>query len=198
MKKIIFCLFCTLSFTLLTAQNYKFPIDQKGACIVTKTITNNNDAATNFAKVKNWINNQKFKNISVNQENTGISLNYTITKNTKNTYNPFAGVFSEDLIFSFEVMVEGNMVTYTFQNFQIQETYAGYGNNNKITPLEAMISKVQNAEKEVADAVASGDKKKAKKLRKENEDIIEDGNETLENAYSIFVILQNNLDTQLK
>ena len=179
------------------AQKYNFPIEN-GTVVITETLANNNDEVTNFQKVKTWINGQGFKNIAVNQEETNKRLSYLLTKNTKNSYNPFAGQFIEDLIINFTLYVEGNTVTYAFQNMQIQETYAGYGVNNKITPLVEMLNNVQAAEQAVADAIDSGDKKAAKKAKKENEDIIENGNETLEKASKEITQMQNALRSLLK
>lgn len=197
MKKTVFTMLAIMMACISYAQSYSFPKNADGVVEVTETLTTSNDEQTNFSKVKNWINSQGFSQMNVIQEQTNSSLAYSVTKNTKSTYNPFAGQFIENLIFNFSVTVNGNDVTYTMNNMQIQETYAGFGMNNKISTVDDMIKKYEDAKKAIADAQAAGNKKLAKSLKKENKDILEDIPETLENASGEISKMCQNLKTTL-
>lgn len=198
MKKMMLALVAMVLAVAANAQKYNLPLNEAGDIVFAETLQGSGDAAANFTKVKTWINTQGFKNIAVNQEETGKKLNYLLTKNTKTSYNPFAGQFIEDLIINFVAEFDGNNVKYSLQNIQLQEQYAGYGVNNKINPLASRLKEVQAAEKAIADAQAAGDKKAAKKLKKEHEDLIENGNETLEKASTEIQNLLTSLRSTLK
>lgn len=197
MKKILFSVVAMMMTCLSYAQSWNFPTDANGNVEFSDEYTTSGDASSNFAKVKNWINGLGCSNMSVVQENTNNNLTYTLTKNTKSSYNPFAGQFTENLIFSFSVTVDGNKVSVKYSNIQIQEIYAGYGVRNKITALGDMVKKYTELNKQINDATAAGDKKAAKKLKKENEDYLENTPETLENASEQMTKMRNSLKVTL-
>lgn len=197
MKKALLTMLAIMLACVAFAENYSFPKNADGVTEITETLTTSNDEQTNFAKVKNWINSQGFSQMNVIQEQTNSTLTYSVTKNTKSSYNVFAGQFIENLIFNITVTVSGNDVTYTMNNMQIQETYAGFGINNKITPLDEMIKKYEDVKNAIEEAQASGDKKRAKSLKKENEDILENIPETLEKASNEVIKMRQALKTSL-
>ena len=198
MKKVFFTLVAMVMVMTASAQKYNLPINEYGDCVFIDNYTNSSEASLNYMKVKTWVNNQGFKTMTLTRDEKDKAVAYTVTKNTKSSYNPFAGQFTEDLIINLTFEFEGNSVKCTFQNMQIQEFYAGYGTNNKLTSVPQMIQNLQAAEKAVADAEASGDKKAAKKVKKENKDLIENSTETLVKASTEIENMRNNLRTLLQ
>lgn len=184
MKKLFLTLALAVIAVVANAQKYNFPLNERGEVVITEKIQSNSGASTNFQKVKNWLNSQTLSNISVNSENPDKDLSYVLTKNTKSRYNPFAGQFTENLIFLFKAEVTDAEVIYTIANMQIQDIYMGYGANTKMKPLNQMVQQVQTIEKQIAEAEAAGDKKAVKALKKEHKDYLEDCNDSLEKAYS--------------
>lgn len=180
MKKFILSIALAVIAVIANAQRFNFPINDRGEVVITETIKSGAGASANFQKVKTWLNTQTFSNISVNSENVDKNLSYVLTKNTKSRYNPFAGQFTENLIFLLNVEVSDAEVVYTLTNMQVQEIYMGYGANTKMKPLSQIVQQVQTIEKQMADAQAAGDKKAMKALKKQYKDDLEDLSDTLE------------------
>lgn len=180
MKKLILSIALAVIAVIANAQRFNFPINDRGEVVITETIKSGAGASANFQKVKTWLNTQTFSNISVNSENVDKNLSYVLTKNTKSRYNPFAGQFTENLIFLLNVEVSDAEVVYTLTNMQVQEIYMGYGANTKMKPLSQIVQQVQTIEKQMADAQAAGDKKAMKALKKQYKDDLEDLGDTLE------------------
>ncbi|MBP5776999.1 MAG: hypothetical protein J6W56_05545 [Prevotella sp.] len=163
---------------------YDFPIDENGNCVVKKSIPTSKSEADAYMAAKSWLNSQGFTQMNANSDVPNKSFSYNLTMNTKSSYNPFAGQFVENLVFTISFSTAGGNANVKIENIQIQEIYGGFGVSNKINPITMKITELENAKKAVADAEAneSLSKKEKKKIKKDNEDIIEDNTETLEKA----------------
>ena len=166
------------------ASAYDFVPNEYGACTISDEVSTSKSVADAYNAAKGWLNSQGFAAMTVGADKPGEMFNYTVTLNTKNSYNPFAGQFVENLIFTITVNFEQGKVAFKLENIQIQEIYGGYGTSNKTTAIGQFVNNVNNAKKAVADAQASTTmtKKEKKKIAKENEDIIENGEETINKA----------------
>lgn len=163
---------------------YDFPVDANGNCVIKKEYPTSKSETDAYLAVKSWMNSQNFNQMNANSDIPNKSLSYNVTLNTKSSYNPFAGQFVENLIFTFSYSKEGGNAVIKIENIQIQEIYGGFGMSNKVNPITTKINELETAKKAVADAEAdlSLSKKEKKKIRKDNEDTIEDNEETLEKA----------------
>ena len=166
------------------ASAHIFVIDQYGACTIQEEVASSKNANDAYNAAKGWLNSQGFTQITPGADKAGQSFSATVTLNTKTEYNPFAGQFIENLMFTVTINCEKGKVTYKLENIQLQEIYGGYGVSNKINPIAQKVNEVAAAKKAVADAEASTtmSKKEKKKVKKDNEDIIENGDETLNKA----------------
>lgn len=163
---------------------YDFPVDANGNCVVKKEIPTSKSEADAYMAAKSWLNSQGFTQMNANNDITNKSFSYNLTLNTKNAYNPFAGQFIENLVFTMSFSTQGGVSIIKIENIQIQEIYGGYGTSNKINPITVKINELEAAKKALADADAneSLSKKDKKKIKKDNEGIVKDNTETLDKA----------------
>ncbi len=157
---------------------------ENGTCTVAGEVATSKAPADAYTAAKGWLNSQGFTQIVPTTDNAGKSFGATVTLNTKSSYNPFAGQFFENLVFTITVDCQKGKATYKCENIQIQEVYAGYGVKNTINPIATKINELDAAKKAVADAEndAAMSKKDKKKILKENGNIIKDREETLNKA----------------
>ena len=182
MKKLFLMMVMTAMSSMAFA--YDFPVDANGNCVVKKEIPTSKSEADAYLAAKSWLNSQGFTQMNANNDIPNKSFSYNLTLNTKNSYNPFAGQFVENLVFTISFSTQGGVSTVKIENIQIQEIYGGFGVSNKINPITMKINELEAAKKAVAEAEAneSLSKRDKKKIKKDNEDTIEDNTETLEKA----------------
>lgn len=198
MKKIFLMIIMAAMSSMAFA--YDFPVDEYGNCVIKKEYPTSKSESDAYMAVKSWMNSQNFTQMSANSDVPNKSLSYNVTLNTKSAYNPFAGQFIENLVFTFSYLMEGGNAVIKIENVQIQEIYGGFGTSNKINPITVKINELEAAKKAVADAETnlSLSKKEKKRVRKDNEDTIEDNTETLEKASAELYKRLSNLEAMLR
>ena len=182
MKKLLVMLAMMAVTTVASA--YDFELDQYGGCTIADKVQTSKSPAEAYGAAKGWLNSQGFSAMNPGADKAGEMFSSTVTMNTKTAYNPFAGQFIENLVFTITVTCEQGAVSFKLENIQLQEIYGGYGMSNKLNPIGKLVKEVADAKKAVADAQASTtlSKKEKKKIAKENKDTIENGEETLTKA----------------
>lgn len=198
MKKMFLSLLAVMFACSVHAQDFGFPVNEFGESVVMGSVKTSHDAKYNAQVIRAWTGNQGFSVCNQISEEPGKSITYNIVKNTKSSYNPFAGQFVENLVFNLVVKFNGENVDYEFRNIQIQEIYAGFGASNKTNSVAQFIENVKNAKAAIEAAQQSGDKKALKKAKKEHEDTIENGTETLQKAWGEFQKFEAKLKESLQ
>lgn len=179
---------------------YDFPVDANGNCVIKKEYPTSKSDGDAYLAVKSWMNSQSFIQMIPNSDVPNKSFSYNVTLNTKSSYNPFAGQFVENLVFTITYTKEGGKALIKIENIQIQEIYAGFGAKNKTNPITMKINEIEVAKKAIADAEGneSLSKRDKKKIIKENEGIVEDNTETLEKASTELYQRLEKLEVMLK
>ena len=171
-----------------TPKQWNFQLNDEGECIVEKTFNTSKDATTALKAVKAAINKQTFEDRNTISQ-TAESITYSIKKNTKTRYNPFAGSFNEAMAFQMEVAYVDGKIVLTLSDFTLENKYVGYGRMVESDTFSGKIS-----EYEVAADRAANNKGKAKK---DAEDVMEGINDSLnmcqEELNKIFVAIQKAL-----
>lgn len=198
MKKVLISLFMALFAMVGNAQEYGFPLNEYGDPVVKGTIKTESGAGVNSGQIKAWVSSGGFSSAILAKEEAKKQLIYNLCKNTKSAYNPFAGQFTENLLFTLDITFDENDVNYELTNLQIQEIYAGFGSNVRVTGVAEMIQNVKTAKQAIADAEKTGDKKLIKKAKKENEKLIENNTETLLKAWDELQKLLERLQGRFK
>ena len=174
MKKIIgIVLFILLSFTSF-GQNFDvFTLNDQGLCVITKTISTNNSMEKNQMLAKSYL---KTVEADVNiKDNIGDDVVATVKFNTKVSYNPFAGTFTEWLSFDIKFTFSGSKVTYTVYDIVVTNMYSGSGRTteNRAT-MEEKIMQYNHAKEKLKENLSG-------KEKREYKDIVEDWEDSLEN-----------------
>ena len=182
MKKILFIALAALmvlpSYAGKTPKQWNFQLNDEGECTIETTINTSKNAVDAIKAVKAAVNKQTFESRSIiNQSENSIS--YSIKKNTKSRYNPFAGNFNEAMEFQMVAVWSEGSVKITIDNMNLENRYEGYGKNVKNDSFSGKIIEYQEAEQAAANA-----KGKAKK----------DAEEVMENINDSFNMCQEELD----
>jgi hypothetical protein len=179
---------------------YDFPVDANGNCMIKKEYPTSKSDGDAYLAAKSWMNSQSFTQMNANSDVPNKSFSYNVTLNTKSAYNPFAGQFVENLVFTITYTKEGGKVLIKIENIQIQEIYAGFGARNKTNPITMKINEIEVAKKAIADAEAneSLSKRDRKKILKENEETVKDNTETLDKASTELYQRLEKLEVMLK
>ncbi len=174
MKKIIgIVLFIFVSFVSFGQKFDVFTLNDEGLCIITKTISTNNSMEKNQMLAKSYLKTMASSDVDI-KENTGDDVVATVKFNTKVTYNPFAGNFTEWLRYDIKFSFSGSDVTYTVYDIVVSNVYTGFGATENKATMEEKIMEYNDA-KEKLKGKLSG------KEKKEYKDIVEDWEDSLEN-----------------
>ena len=171
-----------------TPKNWDFQLNDEGECVVEKAFTTSKDAVTAIKAVKAVINKQPFENrkLETQEEN---SLVYSLKKNTKTRYNPFAGNFNEAMEFRMTVTYADGQVLITLTELSIENRYQGYGQKVQNETFSGRISDYEEAVQRIATAKG--------KEKKEAENTIEQVNDSLntcqEELDNIFTAIEESL-----
>lgn len=155
------------------ATNWSFSLDDEGECVVEKTFTTSKDATAALKSVKQIVNRETFENRSVLSEETGVYIEYDLQKNTKSSYNPFAGSFQESMRFKLVVSYDNGTVKVTCSEFNLINKYQGFGANTRTESFNAKIAEYNELKEAVANGTIKG------KDKKDALDKIEDTDESL-------------------
>lgn len=198
MKKLFLMMVMTAMSSMAFA--YDFPVDANGNCVIQKEYPTSKSDGDAYLAAKSWMNSQNFTQMNPNSDVPNKSFCYNVTLNTKNAYNPFAGQFVENLVFTITYTKEGGKVLIKIENIQIQEIYGGFGVSNKTNPITMKINEIEVAKKAIADAEAneSLSKRDRKKILKENEGTVKDNTETLDKASTELYQRLEKLEVMLK
>ncbi len=211
MKKLLF-----LALSMLIAlptmaddevKSWNFTNNEDGRCIVELNIPIKNDAKTALQTTKrniskSFVSNNSGSTVTVTssyssasfkevlEENDSI-ISYKLFKNTKNTFNPFAGNFSENLQCFFTATIKDNNINIKFEDFTLVFRYVGYGAKEEIKIFEDLIDKYYENEKIINNP--STKKKERKKLIDEQENINDELNRSQEELNKIIDIIKRGL-----
>lgn len=174
MKKLLSIILMTLMMLPMmagkTPKQWNFQLNEDGECVMEQTFPTSRDATAAIRAVKSAVNKQTFEERrTINQ--TDESITYSIKKNTKTRYNPFAGNFNEAMIFQMEATYTDGQVVIRLYDFALENKYEGYG---KKVENDTFSGKISQYEESVETAATS--KGKAKK---EAESFIEETNDSL-------------------
>lgn len=193
LKKIVLVLIICLSFFRAFSVGWNFPVHD-GIVSFEGVLNNTQDESYNYQLFKNWLDAQGFLDLVLISDVSDSVVSYKVTCNTKSSLNLFAGQFTENLIFTISITFIGSTIHYQFSDFFIQEIYLGYWARNKITSLPEFIAKVEKADRIISEAKA--DKSLSRRERNDiiddQEDMLENGSETLEKASRVFYTKYNN------
>ena len=187
MKKIIFSLILSACMFALQAQEFDFPLNENGVYVLTGEIPYSGDKVGAKEGLAMWFYNSKVT--SQLKQEKGDTTVYEVGFNVSASYNPFAGSFSSNLISSWTFVFGEKSISYKFERFYIQQTYSGFGTNNKLLKLEQVIREL-DAEKEKMKQIesdASLSKKQKKEQLEDHADIIEDRTELLSKSYTVLM-----------
>ena len=153
-----------------TPKQWNFQLNEEGECVVEKTINTSKDAATALKAVKAAINKQTFEERNTISQ-TAESITYSIKKNTKTRWNPFAGNFNEAMAFQMEVTYADGKIVLKLSDFTLENKYEGYGKRVDSDTFSGKISEYNDAAER-----AANNKGKAKK---DAEGVMEEVNDSL-------------------
>ena len=169
--------------TILLAQTEVFTINEYGMCEITRTL-HGNDAADLYRKAKIWLNASNMQWVPAAQSDVpNEKIDFTATFNSARKYNPFAGMFQEDLTFEGHYVIDGTTATLTLNSVRIRYVYAGYGAKVEEFAIEDKIKDYEKYSSIIKDGPdPTLTKKEQKQQKKEAKDKIEDLEETLTKA----------------
>ena len=193
MKKILsFALMALLAlptFAGKTPKNWNFTLNDDGECIVEKVLTTSKNATDALKAVKAAINKQTFENRSIKSEEAGSNIVYELTKNTKASYNPFAGNFNESMSFKMEVTYSDGKITIRISDMTLINKYEGFGKNQSADSFAGKIAEYEEAEQ----TAATGKGKAKKEAAEVMENVNESFNSCQEELDKIFAAIQKAL-----
>ena len=163
MKKIIFSLLFSTCMFALQAQEFNFPLNEEGVYVLTGEIPYSGNKATAKESLMLWFYNSKITS-QVKQEK-GDTTSYEVGFNVSASYNPFAGSFASNLISTWTFVFGEKNISYKMERFYVQQTYSGFGSNNKLLQLEQIIRELDKANAKVKEI--ESDASLSKKQRKE-------------------------------
>lgn len=173
MKRILFSLvLACITVLSLYAQtfNYDFPKDDEGEPFITGTIAYDCGAETAVKRITSYIN-STFEKVSIDDAARTISIKGAEI-NAKFSYNPFAGEFSDNIIFDLTITWPGNGTkefTYTLSNLRVHSTAKGFANYDNNDPLRQVLRKYDRAKERLNDG--SLNKKEKKEAINEEKDL---------------------------
>ena len=153
-----------------TPKQWDFQLNDEGECVVEKTFSTSKDAATAIKAVKAVVNKQTFENRSTISQ-TNESITYSIKKNTKTRWNPFAGNFNEAMAFQMEVTYADGKIILKLSDFTLENKYEGYGKRVDSDTFSGKISEYNDAAERAASAKG--------KAKKDAEGVMEEVNDSL-------------------
>lgn len=199
MKKLIPILSLLLLVCFAQAQSDSFFQSKPSGVTVSGEIPTSLDKAAALEKIKNWALGVSVGSQAIQDPSTG-TITVAGALQTKSTYNPFAGMFTETLGFAFIINIDPGVVKYEVTNFTLMKLYAGYGTNNKTMALSDIIDQLAAAKETIKTAESSTtmSKKERKKAIEDAKDIIEDNTESLKKAQGELEKLIDGLKAKLK
>lgn len=109
MKKLFAVL--AMAFVSTMAFAHIFVVDQYGGCSIQEEVTSAKSPTDAYNAAKVWLNSQGFMQITPGADKPGETFTSTVTLNTKSAYNPFAGQFIENLLFTITINFKQGKVT---------------------------------------------------------------------------------------
>lgn len=199
MKKLISIMTLLLLVCFAQAQDNSFFQSKPSGVTVSGEIPTSLDKAAVLEKIKNWALGVSVGSQAV-QDPTSGAITVSGALQTKSSYNPFAGTFTETLGFMFIINIDPGVVKYEVTNFTLMKFYAGYGTNNKTMALSDIIDQLAAAKETIKTAESSTtmSKKERKKAIEDAEDTIEDNTESLKKAQGELEKLIDGLKAKLK
>lgn len=170
---------------------WNFTINDEGEVVVEQTFTTEKDGETAIKAIKSGINRQSFEDRSVLAEETGKSVEYDLQKNTKSSYNPFAGNFQESMRFKLIVRYENGKVFVRAESFNLISRYQGYGSRTNSDSFAGKIEVYENNKAGVENGTIKG--KAKKEALDTNEDIDDSFNVCQKELDAIFTSIKRAL-----
>ncbi|MDR2010655.1 MAG: DUF4468 domain-containing protein [Bacteroidales bacterium] len=201
-KLIPLIIFIILLATISNAQDFTFPLNEKGKVEFSETVQSDKSQKELFEITKDWVIavSSNYKDVVVDEDKEegyitlkgGMQLSYS--------FNPFAGQFYNNMSLVMKIKCSDNQYTYTIRNISITTTYVGYGMNNTTCDLSEINKKYDDAKSEIPLVQNNPDlSKKAKKKKiEELEEIIDDNKETLEKVHENVTGLIKSLKDELE
>jgi len=115
---------------------------------------------------------------------------------SKQSYNPFAGSFTDNTTYLFKVKVEPDKISFKIYNVKITTTYVGWTANNTTKDLSEEVQKLTDARKALSDL--EQENKPSKKAMKEQKEIIKDQEEILDNIIPKLKGLIDSFEKEMK
>ena len=174
-----------------TEKHWNFELNDEGECIIEHTFTTSqDDGAAAMKAFKKAMNKQTFESRSIDKEDAGKSISYSLTKNTKSRYNPFAGNFREAMKFKMDAEYRNGKIYVKLYDLTLENEYEGYGKNIKSDSFSGKIAEYEDA----VEDIKAGAKGKEKKDAQDKMDNISDSfNECQLELNKLFDAIQKGL-----
>lgn len=181
MKKAILFLFFCCSMCIY-AQDVTFPINSQGKIEFTGECKSSLSKQELFDRAKIWIAKTFNSTQVIISENAsdGIIMVRGAVKG-RSSYNPFKGLNTETVGFIMKLTCGEGSINYMISDVELNETYVGYGTNNKVIKVLDRVKELNSAKQEIRNVENDPNKSKKdkKKVAKENSEKIEDISDSL-------------------
>ena len=137
--------------------NYFSP-DQYGVTNYTEEIAITMPKETAYQFVEAWLN----ANIQATATPTKMAelISFPAIINTKKSYNPFSGTYTENLTFGFDISFTDGSVKLDMKNFGLQFFYEGWGSSAKIRMIGDDIREINAMKEDLANNSSLSKKEK--------------------------------------
>ena len=195
MKKILSIALMALmvmpAFAGKTPKNWDFENNDESEFVVERSYeTSKADGAAAIKAVRAAMNKQTFDECTVKEEEAGQSITYHVRKNTKNRYNPFAGMFQEFMEFDMVATYAEGKINLKLTEFMLENFYAGFGAKKQRDAFSGKIDAYKDAE-----IKAKSGKGKEKK---EAAELVEEINDSFNLCQTDLDIILNTIESTVK
>lgn len=178
MKKILTTALLLAFAVSAAAQKFDFPIGKDGECVVSGTESTLLPPEMAYEKVKAAaLSQMNISSITEDRQKGIFSFVGSIT--IYSDYNAFTGQYIKKLLFEGIFRVVKGTVSYSLSDFQIEETYYGYGEKHELRQVSDYVDRYYATGKAIDDAKNSHNLSKKQRRRivreaKDKRDNIED------------------------
>lgn len=184
MKKLFTLATIALStmFNTFAAGPYKFEKDTEGEYILSGEFQTECQPEITWKRLTNYITTvfePELHQITTDDATMTIKIS-GCRENSKFLYNPFAGSFSDDVLYELNIIIDGENVKYTFTNLYIESSASGFTHYNRKNTMRTVMRNYQKALERSEDATLSKkEKKDARSDMKDYESSLDKAQETL-------------------
>ena len=195
MKKIYFTLVLSLLAMNVFGQSFNFQTDEENEPYVSGQIEYDCSAESAWKRMVSYVKStytSDHNEVTVDEDARTIVVT-GCRENSKVAYNPFAGAFTENIMYTLNLKHnENGKVYYSFNSLSLNSQAAGFANYNKDMSVRTILKDYKRAQEAMTNTSLS------KKEQKEAQKTVKDIETSLSKAYEVLINRVNSIKAEVE